>query len=143
MRFVRAEALLVSRVVSLVVVITLSVAYFGHATAGAQASNASPTRRTIAHLPEFQGSIDPHFAPSGSGINQDSGVLGTSQIQVKDDDDLASIPVDLAGEVEGMYRLMDLISESGSNGYGKEPSNSRSLREGPIGFDTLIWRGSR
>ncbi|KAI9443938.1 hypothetical protein H4582DRAFT_1807523, partial [Lactarius indigo] len=29
----------------------------------------------------------------------------------------SDIPVDLADEVVGMYRLMDLISESGSNGY--------------------------
>ena len=26
---------------------------------------------------------------------------------------------DLAGQVKGMYRLLDLIGESGSNGYGK------------------------
>ena len=62
---------------------------------------------------------------------------------MKDSDNPVRAPVDLADEVKGMYRLLDLISESGSNGYGKEPSNSRSLREGPIGFDTLIWRGSR
>ncbi|KAH9022040.1 hypothetical protein EDB84DRAFT_1678539 [Lactarius hengduanensis] len=31
-------------------------------------------------------------------------------------------PVDLAAEVKGMYRLLDLINESGSNGFGKEPS---------------------
>jgi hypothetical protein len=29
---------------------------------------------------------------------------------------------DLAKEIKGMYRLLDLISESGSNGCGKEPS---------------------
>jgi len=26
---------------------------------------------------------------------------------------------DLVGKVKGMYRLLDLIGESGSNGYGK------------------------
>jgi len=29
--------------------------------------------------------------------------------------------VDPAGNVKGMYRLLDLIGESGSNGYGKSP----------------------
>ncbi|KAH9027877.1 hypothetical protein EDB85DRAFT_1892774 [Lactarius pseudohatsudake] len=62
-------------------------------TVDAQASNATETR----------------------GI--DLGVLDASQIQDRNDDELAPIPVDLADEVEGMYRLMDLISESGSNGY--------------------------
>ncbi|KAI9455179.1 hypothetical protein BJY52DRAFT_1224795, partial [Lactarius psammicola] len=74
-------------------------------TVDAQAPNAWQTRGT-----------DLHAAPSGSDVKQDLGMLGASQIQDKDDDDLASIPVDLADEVEGMYRLMDLISESGSNG---------------------------
>ncbi|KAH9165762.1 hypothetical protein EDB89DRAFT_2008009, partial [Lactarius sanguifluus] len=45
------------------------------------------------------------------------GLLDASQIQDRNDDELAPIPVDLADEVEGMYRLMDLISESGNNGY--------------------------
>jgi hypothetical protein len=30
--------------------------------------------------------------------------------------------LDLAASVKGMYRLLDLINESGSNGYGEEPS---------------------
>ena len=30
------------------------------------------------------------------------------------------LPLDLAMAVKGMYRLLDLINESGSNGYGKE-----------------------
>ena len=29
-----------------------------------------------------------------------------------------TIPVDLAGKVNGMYRLLDVVSESGSNGLG-------------------------
>ena len=29
--------------------------------------------------------------------------------------------LDLAPAVKGMYRLLDLINESGSNGYGKGP----------------------
>ena len=28
-------------------------------------------------------------------------------------------PIDLADHIKGMYRLLDLIVESGSNGYGK------------------------
>lgn len=62
---------------------------------------------------------DPHTSPSDIDNEQDSdlGVLDASQIQDRNDDELAPIPVDLADEVEGMYRLMDLISESGSNGY--------------------------
>jgi hypothetical protein len=63
-------------------------------------------------------------------------VAGTSQIQVKKDEDFAPIPVDMADEVEGMYRLMDLISESGSNGYGKDTLRSLWV------YDTLIWQHS-
>jgi hypothetical protein len=29
-----------------------------------------------------------------------------------------TIPVDLAGKVNGMYRLLDVVRESGSNGHG-------------------------
>lgn len=29
--------------------------------------------------------------------------------------------LDLAPSVKGLYRLLDLINESGSNGYGEEP----------------------
>ena len=34
---------------------------------------------------------------------------------------LAVVPtsIDLVGKVKGMYRLLDLIEESGSNGYGE------------------------
>ena len=81
----------------------------------------------------FQGTID---SPSNNDIKQDLEVLGAPQIQATNDDDLAPIPGDLADEVEGMYRLMDLISESGSNGYGEDPFrffNSSC-------FQTLIWR---
>jgi hypothetical protein len=55
---------------------------------------------------------------------QDVEMLDVPQIQAKNDVDLEPIPVDLADEVEGMYRLMDLISESGSHGYGKGPFKS-------------------
>lgn len=41
---------------------------------------------------------------------------GTSHIQAMD----AAASEDLADEVKGMYRVLDLISESGTNGYGKE-----------------------
>jgi hypothetical protein len=61
---------------------------------------------------------------------QDVEMLDGLQIQAKNDVDLEPIPVDLADEVEGMYRLMDMISESGSHGYGKEPFNSST--------DTLV-----
>jgi hypothetical protein len=47
-------------------------------------------------------------------------------------------PMDLADGIKGMYRVLDLISESGSNGHGKGPSSSR--RGSFIGFDTLIWQ---
>jgi hypothetical protein len=39
---------------------------------------------------------------------------GTSQIRGKN----GQTPVDLANEIKGMYRVLDLISESGTNGYG-------------------------
>jgi hypothetical protein len=29
-----------------------------------------------------------------------------------------TMPVDLAGKVNGMYRLLDVVGESGSNGHG-------------------------
>ena len=29
-----------------------------------------------------------------------------------------TVPVDLAGKVNGMYRLLDVVGESGSNGHG-------------------------
>jgi hypothetical protein len=32
-----------------------------------------------------------------------------------------TLPIDLAEKIKGMYRLLDLISESGSNGCGNEP----------------------
>ncbi len=53
--------------------------------------------------------------------------------RVKNNDNPVPSPVDLAHEVKGMYRLLDLISESWSNGYGRGPS--RPLRDG---FTTLI-----
>ena len=31
------------------------------------------------------------------------------------------LPLDLAEAINGMYRLLDLISETGSNGNGKKP----------------------
>lgn len=67
---------------------------------------------------------DPPVAPSGSGSMQDVEMLDAPQIQAENDVDVEPIPVDLADEVEGMYRLIDLISESGSHGYGKEPFKS-------------------
>ena len=60
---------------------------------------------------------DPYVTP------QDVEMLDAPQIQTKNDVDVEPIPNDLADEVEGMYRLMDLISESGSHGYGKRPFN--------------------
>ena len=71
-----------------------------------------------------QGTMDSHLSPSDDDMKQDLEVLDAHQIQATNDDDLATIPGDLADEVEGMYRLMDLISESGSNGYGKDPFRS-------------------
>ena len=41
---------------------------------------------------------------------------------------VVSTLTDLSGKVKGMYRLLDLIEESGSNGYGKRrPSYADSL----------------
>ena len=41
---------------------------------------------------------------------------GTSQLYVPN---APSTPADLADEVKGMYRVLDLISESGTNASGK------------------------
>ncbi|KAH9016242.1 hypothetical protein EDB85DRAFT_1898280 [Lactarius pseudohatsudake] len=59
------------------------------------------------------GIIDPHAVPRRGGVKQNSRMEGTSQIRVRN----AQTSVDLADEVKGMYRVLDLINESGSNGY--------------------------
>ncbi len=46
-----------------------------------------------------------------------SGKKGQSKIP---DTPPPSLPIDLAEKIKGMYRLLDLISESGSNGCGNE-----------------------
>ena len=76
----------------------------------------------MVHRFNFEGNTDSHAAPS-----RRRGVLGPSQVQVDNDDELSQFPVDLADEIKGMYRLMDLISESGSNGHGKESSGTALL----------------
>lgn len=45
-------------------------------------------------------------------------------------------PRDLADGVKGMYRVLELISESGSNGNGKGPINY--IRDNLVGFEKLI-----
>jgi hypothetical protein len=57
------------------------------------------------------------------------------QKRVTKSDNPASAPVDLADKVKGMYRLLDLISESGSNGYGMNP---RPLGDGFMALIRLI-----
>ena len=52
---------------------------------------------------------------------------------MKHSDKSTSTSVDLANEVKGMYRLLDLISESGCNGYGKNPPHPLRVR-----FTTFI-----
>jgi len=42
------------------------------------------------------------------------------QTKIPDPAPLA-LPIDLVEKIQGMYRLLDLISESGSNGCGNEP----------------------
>ena len=37
------------------------------------------------------------------------------------------VPMDLAERIKGMYRLLDLISESGSNGCGNEALSSYAI----------------
>ncbi|KAI9443933.1 hypothetical protein H4582DRAFT_2125919, partial [Lactarius indigo] len=58
---------------------------------------------------------DPHAVPHRGGVRKNSRTQtrSTSQIRVKN----AQASVDLADEVKGMYRVLDLINESGSNGY--------------------------
>ncbi|KAH9026661.1 hypothetical protein EDB84DRAFT_1589144 [Lactarius hengduanensis] len=63
--------------------------------------------------PTTLGIADPHAVPHRGGVKQNSRMEGTSQIRVKN----AQTSVDLADEVKGMYRVLDLINESGSNGY--------------------------
>jgi hypothetical protein len=54
--------------------------------------------------------------------------------------DLDLPTMDLADGVKGMYRVLELISESSGNGNGEE--SLRYLRNSPIGFYKLIWRHS-
>ncbi|KAH9054525.1 hypothetical protein EDB87DRAFT_1580466 [Lactarius vividus] len=53
---------------------------------------------------------NPHAVPHR--VEQNSRMQGTSQIRVNN-----ATSIDLADEVKGMYRVLDLVSESGSNGY--------------------------
>ena len=53
--------------------------------------------------------------------------VGTEKRVMEPNMKTQSSPLDLAGAVKGMYRLLDLINESGSNGYGKEPSQDVAL----------------
>jgi hypothetical protein len=46
----------------------------------------------------------------------------------RDDKVPPPLPLDLADIITGMYRLLDLISEIGSNGCGKEFSNCNCMR---------------
>jgi|SRR6266404_6530016 len=96
---------------------------------------------------------DPHATPQapGADVGQDFGIRGTyhaqgsdehsnvdqSRMKTRNDDSPAPTPVDLADKVKGMYRLLDLVSESGSNGYGKGPSSQKD------GFAALIRPRSR
>lgn len=59
--------------------------------------------------------------PYRDDAKQDTSMQGTSQIRVQN----MPTSADLVDEVKGMYRVLELISESGTNGYGKErPSGS-------------------
>ncbi len=66
-------------------------------------------------------------ASNGQSTRQDFRVDGQmyssgkkGQNKIPDPPHLA-LPMDLAEKIKGMYRLLDLISESGSNGCGNEP----------------------
>jgi hypothetical protein len=64
-------------------------------------------------------------ASTGQSTRQDSdGQMDSSgkkgQNKIPDPPSL-TLPRDLAEKIKGMYRLLDLISESGSNGCGNEP----------------------
>ncbi|KAI9434861.1 hypothetical protein H4582DRAFT_2080533 [Lactarius indigo] len=56
-------------------------------------------------------------APPGGDIKQDSGIKDGDQNRVKNNGNPTTTLIDLANEVKDMYRLLDLVSESGSNGY--------------------------
>jgi hypothetical protein len=64
------------------------------------ASNSQSTRQ------DFDGQMD------------SSGKKGQNKIP---DPPPPTLPIDLAEKIKGMHRLLDLISESGSNGCGNEP----------------------
>ena len=110
---------------------TFTCPNFGHVIVATQVANASQTHRSsvylifhnvVVHRFKFEVNTDSHAAPS-----RIRGVLGASRVQVNNGDELTQFPLDLADEVKGMYRLMDLISESGSNGYGGDPSGTALL----------------
>ena len=64
------------------------------------ASNGQSTRQ------HFDGQMD------SSGKKGQNKILGPAPL---------TLPMDLAEKIKGMYRLLDLFSESGSNGCGNEP----------------------
>jgi hypothetical protein len=55
--------------------------------------------------------------PYRDEARQDLRIQGPSQIQINNAP--TSESADLADEVKGMYRVLELISESGTNGSGK------------------------
>ena len=64
------------------------------------------------------------IASTGQSTWQDfDGEIGSSgkKGQNKMSDLPPTLPIDLAEKIKGMYRLLDLISESRSNGCGNEP----------------------
>ncbi|KAH9023071.1 hypothetical protein EDB83DRAFT_2527400 [Lactarius deliciosus] len=67
-------------------------------------------------------------------VEQDFGIQihFTFKNYAKNNDNPVPTLVDLADEVKGMYRLLDLVSESVGDGYGKDPSSRAD------GLTTLI-----
>jgi hypothetical protein len=65
-----------------------------------------------------QDNIDPQAGASRN--DPDTGSRNANREDKQNNQAPRPLALDLAEEITGMYRLLDLISESGSNGCGKE-----------------------
>lgn len=79
----------------------------------------------IVFFPSILGGVDEKTTNSKSSTRQDSDnqvdTSGKKGHNKMPDPPPLTLPMDLAENIKGMYRLLDLISESGSNGCGNMP----------------------
>jgi hypothetical protein len=78
---------------------------------------------TVVHYPLFL-NPSPYLATDKNHSNKQTHThtdrVDSTRKELHNNKALRTIPMDLAEEVNGMYRLLDLVDESGSNGCGNE-----------------------